>query len=219
MCVCVWYCVWVCVQCVPLEGKRFNTGGYKCECRQGYEYPFNDLAWYFDGQTMEEEYRKLKNGEPNRWDCPPYLIFLVVFYTLPGQFKDWNFTRQTFSSNGISTNNSPQDISFSSWCCFPYSPFPFCRGRECVCVCAHSSLFLWFVFSDNARWSNLSAYEYFCCCFCLQIPHTTLSHRCCSILDSQPRSGGCYGSPATCVVAAHSAVSMVTPLLPVCTST
>ena len=67
MCVCVTqYCVWVCVQCVPLEGKRFNTGGYKCECRQGYEYPFNDLAWYFDGQTMEEEYRKLKNGEPNR---------------------------------------------------------------------------------------------------------------------------------------------------------
>lgn len=56
----------MCVQCVPLEGKRFNTGGYKCECRQGYEYPFNDLAWYFDGQTMEEEYRKLKNGEPNR---------------------------------------------------------------------------------------------------------------------------------------------------------
>ena len=60
------FCVWVCVQCVALEGKRFNTGGYKCECRQGYEYPFNDLAWYFDGQTMEEEYRKLKNGEPNR---------------------------------------------------------------------------------------------------------------------------------------------------------
>ena len=53
-------------QCVPLEGKRFNHGGYKCECLQGFEYPFNDLTWYFDGQTMEEEYRKLAAGEENR---------------------------------------------------------------------------------------------------------------------------------------------------------
>ncbi|KAK7494317.1 hypothetical protein BaRGS_00014420 [Batillaria attramentaria] len=53
--------------CVALEGKRFNTGGYKCECRQGYEYPFNDLAWFFDGQTMEQEYGKLQRGEPNRY--------------------------------------------------------------------------------------------------------------------------------------------------------
>ncbi|XP_071112765.1 uncharacterized protein [Haliotis cracherodii] len=53
--------------CVPLEGKRFTRGGYKCECRQGYEYPFNDLAWFFDGQTMEEEWRKLSAGEPNRY--------------------------------------------------------------------------------------------------------------------------------------------------------
>lgn len=57
----------ICSQCVPLEGKRFTRGGYKCECRQGYEYPFNDLAWFFDGQTMEEEWRKLSAGEPNRW--------------------------------------------------------------------------------------------------------------------------------------------------------
>ncbi|XP_076444630.1 uncharacterized protein LOC143282762 isoform X1 [Babylonia areolata] len=53
--------------CVALEGKRFNTGGYKCECRQGFEYPFNDLAWFFDGQTMEQEYGKLQAGEPNRY--------------------------------------------------------------------------------------------------------------------------------------------------------
>ncbi|KAK7107826.1 uncharacterized protein [Littorina saxatilis] len=53
--------------CVALEGKRFNRGGYKCECRQGFEYPFNDLAWYFDGQTMEEEHRKLSVGDPNRY--------------------------------------------------------------------------------------------------------------------------------------------------------
>ncbi|KAL5010556.1 hypothetical protein ScPMuIL_012861 [Solemya velum] len=54
--------------CVPLEGMRFQRGGYKCECRQGYEYPFNDLAWYFDGQTMEEEYGKYIRGDGNRYE-------------------------------------------------------------------------------------------------------------------------------------------------------
>lgn len=57
--------------CVPIPGRhimKFQRGSYKCECRQGYEYPFNDLAWYFDGQTMEEEYDKMMRGEPNRYD-------------------------------------------------------------------------------------------------------------------------------------------------------
>ena len=27
-------------QCVPILGRGFETGGYKCECKQGYEYPF-----------------------------------------------------------------------------------------------------------------------------------------------------------------------------------
>ncbi|XP_069124223.1 uncharacterized protein [Argopecten irradians] len=53
--------------CIPIPGKRFQTGSYKCECRQGYEYPFNDLAWFYDGQTMEEEYSKKLKGEPNRY--------------------------------------------------------------------------------------------------------------------------------------------------------
>ena len=30
----------ICLQCVPILGRGFETGGYKCECRQGYEYPF-----------------------------------------------------------------------------------------------------------------------------------------------------------------------------------
>lgn len=42
------------------------TGYYKCECRQGYEYTFNDLNWYFDGQLMEKEYQKMVSGEGNR---------------------------------------------------------------------------------------------------------------------------------------------------------
>lgn len=54
--------------CVPLPGKGFEQGAYKCECRQGYEYPFIDLSWFFHGQTMEEEYAKKRLGEPNRYD-------------------------------------------------------------------------------------------------------------------------------------------------------
>ena len=53
-------------QCEALPGKKFERGGYKCECIQGFEYPFSDRAWYFDGQTMEEEYKKKIRGETNR---------------------------------------------------------------------------------------------------------------------------------------------------------
>lgn len=58
--------------CLPLPlqtpTQRYLRGAYKCECRQGYEYPFNDLSWFFDGQMMEEEYNKMLRGEPNRYD-------------------------------------------------------------------------------------------------------------------------------------------------------
>ncbi|KAK2162767.1 hypothetical protein LSH36_92g05014 [Paralvinella palmiformis] len=53
--------------CYPLPGQTFRTGAYKCECNNGYEYPYEDRAWYFDGQTMEEEYRKLLAGQKNRY--------------------------------------------------------------------------------------------------------------------------------------------------------
>ena len=55
--------VWL--QCEWLPSKKFEKGSYKCNCKQGYEYPFNDNAWYFDGQTMEEEWRKKEEGDPN----------------------------------------------------------------------------------------------------------------------------------------------------------
>ncbi|XP_013379783.1 uncharacterized protein LOC106151208 [Lingula anatina] len=48
--------------------QKFEKGGYKCECKQGYEYPFIDQGWYFDGKEMEEEYRKLKLGIFSRYD-------------------------------------------------------------------------------------------------------------------------------------------------------
>lgn len=53
--------------CVPLPGKGFDIGSYKCECRQGYEYPYKDLSWFYHGQTMEEEYEKMTRGERNRY--------------------------------------------------------------------------------------------------------------------------------------------------------
>ena len=55
-----------CFQCEALPGRKFVRGGYKCECRQGFEYPFNDRAWYFDGQTMEEEWRRREEGLHSR---------------------------------------------------------------------------------------------------------------------------------------------------------
>lgn len=54
--------------CVPIMGRRFDHGGYKCECEQGFEYPFNDQITYFDGQILEHEYFKMVKKEPSRFD-------------------------------------------------------------------------------------------------------------------------------------------------------
>ncbi|KAL7056221.1 hypothetical protein AAHC03_021027 [Spirometra sp. Aus1] len=54
--------------CEPIPGRRFRSGSYKCMCRQGFEYPFNDLSWFFDGETMEREYELKLLGKPSRYD-------------------------------------------------------------------------------------------------------------------------------------------------------
>ena len=54
--------------CVPILGRKFEAGGYKCQCQQGYEYPFNDPVAYFDGQIMEAEYDNMKQDNPSRFD-------------------------------------------------------------------------------------------------------------------------------------------------------
>ncbi|GFN84632.1 hypothetical protein PoB_001113800 [Plakobranchus ocellatus] len=54
--------------CTPMEAWEFREGFYKCECRQGFEYTFVDNNWYFDGQTMEDEYNKMMAGQPNRFE-------------------------------------------------------------------------------------------------------------------------------------------------------
>lgn len=55
-------------QCVPILGRGFDQGGYKCECLQGYEYPYNDPTTYFDGQIVEAEFEKLVEDKPSRFE-------------------------------------------------------------------------------------------------------------------------------------------------------
>lgn len=54
--------------CVPILGRGFTTGGYKCECKQGYEYPFEDLITYFDGQRVDAEFLNLVEKKENWFD-------------------------------------------------------------------------------------------------------------------------------------------------------
>lgn len=56
------------LQCVPILGRLFTTGGYKCECLQGYEYPFEDLITYYDGQLVEAEFENIVNDDKTRFD-------------------------------------------------------------------------------------------------------------------------------------------------------
>lgn len=79
------------LQCVPILGRGFETGGYKCQCNQGYEYPFNDYITYFDGQITEAEFEKLLKNFPSRYDtlkcriagaatiCAHFLTILLLF--------------------------------------------------------------------------------------------------------------------------------------------
>ena len=54
------------LQCVPILGRHFETGGYKCECKQGFEYPYEDPITYFDGQLVESEFSNLVNDKKTR---------------------------------------------------------------------------------------------------------------------------------------------------------
>ncbi len=53
---------------MPILGRGFETGGYKCECRQGYEYPFEDPITYFDGQLMEAEFVNMVRDRETKFD-------------------------------------------------------------------------------------------------------------------------------------------------------
>lgn len=49
-------------------GRGFDSGGYKCECEQGYEYPYETPVNYFDGQLMEAEFDNMLLNKPSRFD-------------------------------------------------------------------------------------------------------------------------------------------------------
>lgn len=60
----------ICVyfQCVPILGRGYEAGGYKCECMQGFEYPFEDPITYYDGQLVEAEFTNLVVDKETRFD-------------------------------------------------------------------------------------------------------------------------------------------------------
>lgn len=55
-------------KCVPILGRGFDSGGYKCECLQGFEYPFEDLITYYDGQLVEAEFQNIVQDKPSRFN-------------------------------------------------------------------------------------------------------------------------------------------------------
>jgi len=42
--------------CIPVAGKGFVKGGYKCQCRAGFEYPFLDKNDFYPGDQLEKEW-------------------------------------------------------------------------------------------------------------------------------------------------------------------
>ncbi|XP_023016255.1 uncharacterized protein [Leptinotarsa decemlineata] len=54
--------------CVPILGRGFETGGYKCECKQGFEYPLEDPITYYDGQLVEAEFSNLVDNNETRFN-------------------------------------------------------------------------------------------------------------------------------------------------------
>ncbi|XP_060526856.1 uncharacterized protein LOC132702314 [Cylas formicarius] len=82
--------------CVPILGRGFETGGYKCECKQGFEYPFEDPITYFDGQLVEAEFSNMVDDNKTRFDMfkcrlagagsvqSSLLIVLTLFFVVFG---------------------------------------------------------------------------------------------------------------------------------------
>ncbi|XP_053597227.1 uncharacterized protein LOC103576728 isoform X1 [Microplitis demolitor] len=81
--------------CVPIFGRGFETGGYKCECKQGFEYPLDDQTTYIDGQIMEAEFQNIiedRETRINLFKCrlagadgiqaSYMLILLIVFFSI-----------------------------------------------------------------------------------------------------------------------------------------
>ena len=45
-----------------MPGKGFIKGGYKCQCRDGFEYPFLDKNDFYPGDQLEKEWFTLNSN-------------------------------------------------------------------------------------------------------------------------------------------------------------
>jgi hypothetical protein len=45
-----------------VAGKGFVKGGYKCQCRAGFEYPFLDKNDFYTGEQLEKEWFTLNSN-------------------------------------------------------------------------------------------------------------------------------------------------------------
>lgn len=54
--------------CEHYPEQGFITGSYMCLCKQGYEYPWEDIGRWYDGQQMELHFSKKLRGLSNRYD-------------------------------------------------------------------------------------------------------------------------------------------------------
>ena len=63
---------------MPILGRGFDTGGYKCECKQGYEYAFEDPITYFDGQRVDAEFVNMIDNKKNLFDMYQVMMMIIV---------------------------------------------------------------------------------------------------------------------------------------------
>ncbi len=62
-------------KCEDVPGRKWQLGAYKCECRQGFEFPFGDeRSWYFDGLTLHDQHMKMLAGKDNMFKYITYMI-------------------------------------------------------------------------------------------------------------------------------------------------
>merc|ERR1711879_373016 len=96
--------------CVPIQGRGFETGGYKCECKQGYEYPFEDPITYVDGQFTESEFNNMVVGKPTRYDMLKCISFghtkFYQFFSYIGSNFNVILRHSCYKKVLISTKNS-----------------------------------------------------------------------------------------------------------------
>lgn len=80
---------------MPILGRGFESGGYKCECKQGFEYPFEDLITYYDGQLVEAEFTNLVDNNETRFNmfkcriagasgvtADLFTVFIMLFFSV-----------------------------------------------------------------------------------------------------------------------------------------